>query len=322
MLQAKALRKLKFTHQDDYAKRGADDRRELARILFKEATAQTNEAEKFVTLREVVELAAQTGEADLACSALDALARTFTVDGLTQKGLVLDKIAKLTALSAEQSGQLGEHYLALGDEVGGLCQREPAAALLAKGKAILQRKPAKDDVHCQEVMARIGRRLAYYQKLLAVKDAPWDADWQHDGQLMDYHNLWEKVDHSGHRNIWQTCPSWGATPFRWTRKVQVAAGKSTILHVETCSNDLKGDRPMRRFVFVAAANGKELVRTCIIGSPWHSFDFPLDEFAGQEALLELRNHGAPTGNDGFPPVEGDPFPPVSYWDNVRVIELP
>jgi hypothetical protein len=313
-LWTKALHKLKLAHQDDYAKRGAEDRRELARTLLKEGLAQTTAAEKFVALREAVELAAQVGEADLACAALDEVAKAFVVDGLAQKGLVLDRIAKATTLSAEQAGQLGACYLALGDEAGGLCQREQAVALLAKGKAALQKKLAKDDAHCREIGARIDRRLAFYQKLLALKAAPWDNEWQHEGELMDYHSFWAKVDHNGRSNVWQSCPIGGNTPFRWKRTVKLTAGKSAFLHVEVASTDLIWERPMREFFFVAAVNGKELVKELIIGSPWHSFDFPLDEYAGQEVNLELRNQG---------PREGEnKWPPLSYWDNIHVIEVP
>jgi hypothetical protein len=313
-LWAKALHRLKLAHQDDYAKRGAEDRRELARTLLKEGIAQTAAAEKFVALREAVEIASQVGEADLACSALDEVAKAFVVDGMAQKGLVLDRIAKATTLSAEQAGQVGERYLALGDEVGGLCQREQAVALLAKGKAALQKKLVKDDPRCREIGARIDRRLAFFQKLIELKGKPWDNEWQHENELVDYHNIFVKMDHNGRVNVWQSCPVGADNPFRWKRTVKLTAGKSAILHVEVASTDLAGDRPMREFFFAAAANGKELVKTLIIGSPWHSFDFPLDEYAGQEVNLELRNQG---------PREWEKsWPPLSYWDNVRVIEVP
>ncbi len=79
-------------NKDDFAKQSADGGKVLAQKLLQQASdAKDDLAAQYVLLRESGAAAAQSGDFDTALNAIDALAKTFDVDGHAMKADALSK---------------------------------------------------------------------------------------------------------------------------------------------------------------------------------------------------------------------------------------
>ncbi len=85
-IQNENLAILKKVFKDEYARHATEQRQALANTLLQQATLDKNQPPmRYVMLREATELAANSGDAPVACHAIDALAKAFTVDALELK---------------------------------------------------------------------------------------------------------------------------------------------------------------------------------------------------------------------------------------------
>jgi len=113
--QKAAEKTIKDLFKADYAKAAPTDKLALAQKLMEQgATTNDDVAAKFILLREARDIAAQFGDATLACRAVDERARVFDVDAVEEKTLALAKAESATR-SPEAFKALAERYLELID---------------------------------------------------------------------------------------------------------------------------------------------------------------------------------------------------------------
>lgn len=103
--QSAALEALREIFKDDYGKRRAADRVALAQTLLERGKHSAQPAnERFVALRETIDLAAKHGEVELALGAAEELAKTFAVSAREETGRALSALTpNLTDATAAQS---------------------------------------------------------------------------------------------------------------------------------------------------------------------------------------------------------------------------
>jgi hypothetical protein len=93
--QADAEKLIKDIFKDDYAKRTPADRQALARKMLSQALQSKDDPKsQFVLLREARDLASLAGDVQTALSAVDEMAKAFSVDSAAMRSTVLTNAAK------------------------------------------------------------------------------------------------------------------------------------------------------------------------------------------------------------------------------------
>jgi len=140
--QKQSEKLLKDLFKDQYAKKAPEDRLALARTLIEQAGRFSDDpTSQWVVYREAQDLAAQTGDARLALSAIEAGARIFDVDVVTLKSSALSVVGKNAKTPADFAA-LADAYLRLTDEVVTADQYD--AADKSVGSALQFAKRAND----------------------------------------------------------------------------------------------------------------------------------------------------------------------------------
>jgi hypothetical protein len=128
---AEAEKKIKDVYREEYQKRAAADRIELARKLMKVAQETKNEPLTFyVAMRDARDLAAAAGDIETALTAVDVLAWTFAVDAVELKTAAVLAAARNVATpdAAENAFSAALNLL---DRLAADAQYEQAVKLLA-----------------------------------------------------------------------------------------------------------------------------------------------------------------------------------------------
>ena len=131
----------------------------------------------------------------------------------------------------------------------------------------------------------------------------WVKDWMFEGRGVQTGLARLKESHNGRERLWETHPVNAATPAKWIRSVQLAAGKPHALRLDVCAG--RGcDWELSILV-----NGDELLKRVIAGDAWQTIEINLNRYAGQRVKVELHN-----GGGGNPRWSNE----YAYWDNVRL----
>jgi hypothetical protein len=115
--QKEAEKLIKELFKEQYSKKLASDRKELARVLLNQASrSQDDLAALWVLYREAQDVAAQSGDVRTAIGAIEAAARVFDIDALSMKNAVITVVSK-TAKAPEEFSGLAQALLALVEEL-------------------------------------------------------------------------------------------------------------------------------------------------------------------------------------------------------------
>jgi hypothetical protein len=140
--QKEAEKLVRDLFKSDYAKKGQEEQRTLAKRLLEEARkSQDDRAGVWVLYREAEELSAQAGDIDTAMLAVSRRAELFDVDPLQLRAAALASTAK-GVKSAEDAAALAEAHLRHVDELIGADQYDVADK--AAAVAVAQAKKAND----------------------------------------------------------------------------------------------------------------------------------------------------------------------------------
>ena len=174
-------KQIKDIYRDEYQKRAATDRVELARKLLKLAQETKNDPLTFyVALREARDLAAAGGDLETAFAAVDVLAWTFAVDAAELKSGVVPVAARSVATPDAAEKAFGA-VLDLLEHLAGDAQYDPAMKLIAPLEDLARRANNADlaktaQTRAKEVraeQAEWNKAKPHFDKLKANPD---DAD--------------------------------------------------------------------------------------------------------------------------------------------------
>jgi len=110
-----AEKAVKEVFKAEYARKGAADRATLAKLLLQSATSQSNPAERWVCLSQAQDLAAQSGEWEVAWDAITQASIAFECDGLSMKVALLAQSTRMVK-TPDDAAKLVEHYLRVVDD--------------------------------------------------------------------------------------------------------------------------------------------------------------------------------------------------------------
>jgi len=162
--QKKAEVLIRDTYKDEYAKNQPSLKKALAKKLQEQARDRSNEAPlRFVLYRESNDLAQQAGDSAAALEIIDEWGRTFAIDGVTTKSVVLVGMSA-KARSPEEFKPLTSTYLALVDDAIRAGNME--IAVKAAESAVSLAKKAKD----MPLVSQSESRLKSLQELKGVYD--------------------------------------------------------------------------------------------------------------------------------------------------------
>ncbi len=128
-LQAQAERTIKGLFGDQYSKKGVDDRQALAKALL-ECAEETEDdpAARYILFREAKDIAARSGELDVAVKATERLTECYRLPAIDMKLGTLKAVSRSVRSSAGKKA-LTEAYLKLVDEaVANDAYKDAAAA--------------------------------------------------------------------------------------------------------------------------------------------------------------------------------------------------
>lgn len=196
--QAEAEKLIKDVYKDDFAKRGPDERRALAKRMLEDAKTTKDPATQFVLLQQAREIGAALADIDLSLAACGELGQRFVVDGpdLKLKALVTIKPA-IKSPEANQAG--GEAAMSLTDEAVAMDEFDVASKAL--DQAIVFATAAKNIQLASEANARKTdvrtQSTAFFEYkvgLERLKSDPADlaAKFHVGSYLALYRNDWDK----------------------------------------------------------------------------------------------------------------------------------
>lgn len=139
--QKEAEKLIREVFKDDFAKKAPADKVALATKLIEQGAGSTEDAAKFVLLREARDLAAGAGDPTVAFQALDALTKAFQVDAIKLRSSTLTAVAANAKTPEEISG-LARSYLKVADDA--VSAEDFDEALKAVDLAAAQAKRSKD----------------------------------------------------------------------------------------------------------------------------------------------------------------------------------
>ena len=113
--QADAEKLIKEVYKEDFAKRGPDERRALAKTMIEDAKTTKDVATQYELMVQAREIGIQLSDIDLALSACTEISKRFLLSGADLKLKVLATI-KPSLKSTESFEQGGEAAMALTDE--------------------------------------------------------------------------------------------------------------------------------------------------------------------------------------------------------------
>jgi hypothetical protein len=164
-----AQKTIREVFKEEYAKKGLEDRRSLARKLLQQAgETKDDPASVHVLLSEARLLAAETGEADTSVRAVLELGKQFEIDALALRASTLATAAQAAKTPEDQSACVLQ-LLGLADDA--VRSLEHAVAEKALSSASSLARSAKNLPLVSKVDARTKSIAAQKSKLAAVKKA-------------------------------------------------------------------------------------------------------------------------------------------------------
>ena len=124
-------------------------------------------------------------------------------------------------------------------------------------------------------------------------------DWGGPAMMPGLRSAW-----AGRKNVLLTHPRSRTQPCVLSRKLDVPAGKRTMLHVEV-TNHPKGD-----WKLVALINGKEVFSKDVAANQWLPIQIDLTPHAGKSVSMELQNRAT-----------GWAFE-AAYWSRIQLVHSP
>jgi len=184
-LQKDKLKLVRDLFKDEYAKRAPADQIALAKkLLAKGLETEDDAPARFILLREARDLASAAGDVDAGLQAVDALAKTFAVDGLAMKMAVLAK-SSAVAREPEAARAVARGYLAAAAEAVRADDYDTASTAASKAEAAA--KPGQEPAliaRAQELARDVGSIKSEFQKVKPWLEKPGTGDAEAAGRFL------------------------------------------------------------------------------------------------------------------------------------------